>query len=85
MKIAGAFHSRFENLLREIYILESVMQFVLDDWFTWDNTMSGTYIIQVATYLKGKQSSTHTSNKDFFFKQSLGPVVIKLPQIMVWQ
>jgi len=47
--------------------------------------MSDTYIIQVATYMKGKQSSTHTSNKDFFFKQSLAPVVTELPQIMVWQ
>jgi len=53
MKITGALHSCFEKPLREIYILELVMQFVLDKWFTRNNTMSSTYIIQVATYLKG--------------------------------
>jgi hypothetical protein len=44
MKIAGALHSCFENPLGEIYILELVMQFVLDDWFTRNNTTSSTYI-----------------------------------------
>jgi hypothetical protein len=47
--------------------------------------MSTTYIIQVASYMKGQQSSTHTPNKVFFFKKSLATDVIKLPQIMVRQ
>jgi len=50
--------------------------------------MSSTYIIQVATYLKGKQSSTHTPNrgkKKEEKKKPLTTVVMKLPQIMVWQ
>jgi len=60
---AGAFHSCFVNPLTKIYILESVTLFVVDDLFTQKDTISSTYIIQVATYLKGEQSSTNTPNK----------------------
>jgi hypothetical protein len=45
--------------------------------------MSSTYNIQVATYLKGEQSSANASDK--FLKKSLATVGIKLPQIMEWQ